>query len=37
MLRGGRRVGVAVLVDQEGERGEPRVAGRRVDGGDTGA
>jgi len=37
MLRGGRCVRAAVCVDQEGERGKPRVARRRVDGGDIGA
>lgn len=37
MLRGGCRVRAAVCVDQEGERGEPRVSGRRVDSGDIGA
>jgi len=37
MLRGGRRLRAAVCVDQEGERREPRVSGRRVDGGDIGA
>ena len=37
MLRGGCRVRAAFCVDQEGERGESRVSGRRVDGGDIGA